>query len=120
MTWNSPLSGLTPHAPISSPAPDEVGRIKSAVARMYGIERRWMQHQSNRKGHLLPRQVAMYLCCELTDVTLVVLAREFGIGHHTTVIHAERKVARMLAEDPQFQARVAALRAELERLGVNG
>lgn len=47
MTWNSPLSGLTPHAPISSPVPGEVGRIKSAVARMYGIERRWMQHQSN-------------------------------------------------------------------------
>ena len=45
------------------------------------------------------RQVAMYLCRELTDHSLPAIARRFGGRDHTTVLHAHRKVQRQLLVD---------------------
>jgi chromosomal replication initiator protein len=44
------------------------------------------------------RQIAMYLCRELTDLSLPKIGAEFGKRDHTTVIHACRKVRTLMAE----------------------
>ena len=44
------------------------------------------------------RQIAMYLCRELTDLSLPKIGQQFGGRDHTTVIHADRKIRTLMAE----------------------
>ena len=44
------------------------------------------------------RQIAMYLCRELTDLSLPKIGQSFGGRDHTTVMHAERKIRQLMAE----------------------
>ncbi|GAA1149276.1 chromosomal replication initiator protein DnaA [Ornithinicoccus hortensis] len=44
------------------------------------------------------RQIAMYLCRELTDLSLPKIGQEFGGRDHTTVMHAERKIRQLMGE----------------------
>lgn len=44
------------------------------------------------------RQIAMYLCRELTDLSLPKIGQQFGGRDHTTVIHADRKIRHLMAE----------------------
>ena len=44
------------------------------------------------------RQIAMYLCRELTDLSLPKIGQEFGGRDHTTVMHADRKIRTLMAE----------------------
>ena len=54
---------------------------------------------SNRSRNLvLARQIAMYLCRELTDMSLPKIGQEFGNRDHTTVMHADRKIRKLMAE----------------------
>ena len=48
-----------------------------------------------------PRQVAMYLARELTDQTLPQIGRAFGGRNHTTVLHACKRTAERIADDPE-------------------
>jgi len=43
------------------------------------------------------RQIAMYLCRELTDLSLPKIGQQFG-RDHTTVMHADRKIRSLMAE----------------------
>ena len=44
------------------------------------------------------RQIAMYLCRELTDLSLPKIGQQFGGRDHTTVMHAERKIKNLMSE----------------------
>jgi chromosomal replication initiator protein len=44
------------------------------------------------------RQMAMYLCRELTDLSLPRIGEKFGNRDHTTVLHAEKKIRAQMAE----------------------
>ena len=44
------------------------------------------------------RQIAMYLCRELTDLSLPKIGQLFGGRDHTTVMHADRKIRQLLGE----------------------
>jgi len=54
---------------------------------------------ANRSRSLVQaRQIAMYLCRELTDLSLPKIGQQFGGRDHTTVMHAERKIRTLMAE----------------------
>jgi chromosomal replication initiator protein len=44
------------------------------------------------------RQIAMYLCRELTELSLPKIGQTFGGRDHTTVMHADRKIRQLMAE----------------------
>jgi chromosomal replication initiator protein len=44
------------------------------------------------------RQIAMYLCRELTDLSLPKIGQHFGGRDHTTVMHADKKIRQLMAE----------------------
>ena len=54
---------------------------------------------SNRsRGLVQARQIAMYLCRELTELSLPKIGQSFGGRDHTTVMHADRKIRQLMAE----------------------
>ncbi|CAN5663552.1 hypothetical protein BH24ACT11_BH24ACT11_00630 [soil metagenome] len=55
------------------------------------------------------RQIAMYLCRELTDLSLPKIGQQFGGRDHTTVMHADRKVRKLLGERRSIYNQVAEL-----------
>ena len=54
--------------------------------------------KSRTRTLVTARQIAMYLCRELTDMSLPKIGQELGGRDHTTVIHADRKIRELLAE----------------------
>ena len=46
----------------------------------------------------MARQIAMYLCRELTELSLPKIGAQFGNRDHTTVMYADRKINQLLAE----------------------
>jgi chromosomal replication initiator protein len=60
-----------------------------------------------------PRQVAMYLARELTDQTLPAIGRAFGNRDHTTVMHACKRTAERMAQDPDANQMVRDLTERL-------
>ena len=100
------LKELLPQArvrPVTIPA------IQRAVAEFFGIRIEEMKAKRRTKGVAFPRQVAMYLCRELTDASLPRIGEEFGGRDHTTVMHACDRVKRALADDPHLNAGVESL-----------
>ncbi|WP_307837240.1 chromosomal replication initiator protein DnaA [Aeromicrobium sp. YIM 150415] len=71
---------------------------------------------TNRSRSLvLARQIAMYLCRELTDMSLPKIGQEFGGRDHTTVMHAERKIRKLMAEKHAVYNQVTELTARIKQ-----
>ena len=66
------------------------------------------------------RQIAMYLCRELTDLSLPKIGKEFGGRDHTTVMHAERKIKGLLSEDRRVYDEVSELTTIIRRKATRG
>ena len=64
---------------------------------------------SRRRPLVAARQTAMYLFRELTDYSFPAIAREFGDRDHTTVMHAQKKIARLMGERRQVYDQVTDL-----------
>ncbi len=76
--------------------------IQGQVADFYGIRTSDLKGKSRRKNIVMPRQIAMYICKEMTTMSLPEIAEQFGGRDHTTVLYAVRKVAAMRREDHDF------------------
>jgi chromosomal replication initiator protein len=57
-----------------------------------------LKSKSRTRTLVTARQIAMYLCRELTDMSLPKIGQELGGRDHTTVIHADRKIRELMAE----------------------
>jgi len=62
---------------------------------------------------LLPRQIAMFIAREMTDSSLTSIAEAFGGKDHTTVLHAYRKVHRLIQQDDYIRDVVKRISGEL-------
>jgi chromosomal replication initiator protein len=60
------------------------------------------------------RQMAMYLCRELTDLSLPKIGEKFGNRDHTTVMHAERKIRAQMAEKMTIYSQIAELTSRIK------
>jgi chromosomal replication initiator protein len=83
--------------------------IQKHVAVHFKIKPKELISKTNQRRIVLPRQVAMYLCKELTKCSLPEIGEKFGGKHHSTVLHSIRKVDREMKEDPAFQQAVLSL-----------
>ncbi len=72
--------------------------IMSETASYFGITMEELTGQSRTHALVTARQIAMYLCRELTDMSLPKIGQEFGGKDHTTVMHAHRKIRQLLRE----------------------
>ena len=83
-----------------------ISLIKEKVARFHGITLKELEGQRRDQRLTVPRQIAMYLACDLTPASLPQIAREFGKKDHTTVMYARDKVKEQMERDPEFRSKV--------------
>ncbi|MCL1918482.1 MAG: chromosomal replication initiator protein DnaA [Peptococcaceae bacterium] len=73
--------------------------IQKAVAEHYGLTVQDLKQKTRTRTISFPRQIAMYLCCKYTGLSLPDIGGKFGGRDHTTVLHARDKI-KQLCEDP--------------------
>jgi chromosomal replication initiator protein len=86
--------------------PTEILRV---VAAHYGLKVTDIKQKSNAKTIAFPRQVAMYLCKELTDLSYPEIGKLFADKHHSTVMYSVQQIKKQLDADAQFARTVEAL-----------
>ena len=70
----------------------------SETAQYYGFSLDDLCGPSRSRNLVSARQVAMYLCRELTDLSFPKVGQAFGGRDHTTVMHAERKIRKEISQ----------------------
>src|SRR5215212_6100468 len=78
-------------------APD----ILKVVAAHYGIKVSDLKSKSNARPIAYPRQVAMYICKELTDLSYPEIGKIFNNKHHSTVMYSVEKIDQLIQDDQQ-------------------
>ena len=79
--------------------PPEIVRV---VAAHYGTTVTNLKSKSNAQTIAFPRQVAMYMCKHLTDLSYPEIGRVFNNKHHSTVMYSVEKIDEKMQNDPQF------------------
>ncbi|MFZ0322731.1 MAG: chromosomal replication initiator protein DnaA [Actinomycetes bacterium] len=72
--------------------------IMAQTAAYFGLTMDDLCGSSRSRVLVNARQIAMYLCRELTDLSLPKIGQQFGGRDHTTVMHADRKIRQLMAE----------------------
>jgi chromosomal replication initiator protein len=85
-------------------------RIAKAVSDYYGVQMEQLKGQKRDKAIVTPRQVAMFLMREETDVSLLRIGAELGGRDHSTVLHACDKITRESAVNDELRREIAAVR----------
>lgn len=92
--------------------PGVINEIQQFISTEYKVSRRDLLSVRRARAISHPRQIGMYLAKELTDKSLPDIGRRFGGRDHSTVIHAHRKISRMVLKDADFAREIAMLIAK--------
>jgi chromosomal replication initiator protein len=76
--------------------------IQKFVSEYYQLKHGELKSRNNSKSVAMPRQVAMYLCKNLTSASLPEIGKSFGGKHHATVIYSIRKIEVLRKTDGNF------------------
>ena len=85
-------------------------RIAKVVSEYYSVPMDVLQGQKRDKAIVVPRQIAMFLMREETDVSLLRIGAELGGRDHSTVLHACDKITREVAANDDLRREIAAVR----------
>ncbi|MHB1394608.1 MAG: chromosomal replication initiator protein DnaA [Clostridia bacterium] len=87
--------------------------IKDIVGQYYSLKIEDFNAKKRNKSIVLPRQIAMFLCRELTDLSLPRIGEEFG-RDHTTIMHAYEKISTDMKIDSQLKSVLEELKSKIE------
>jgi chromosomal replication initiator protein len=96
--------------PSAEDEPVNVEKIQKIVAEYFNLRIEDMKTKKRTNAVAHPRQIAMYLCRELTDLSLPKIGEEFGGRDHTTVMHAQDKVRSSIETNPNIAHQVEAIK----------
>jgi chromosomal replication initiator protein len=85
-------------------------RITRAVSDYYGVQIDALKGQKRDRAIVVPRQIAMFLMREETDVSLLRIGAELGGRDHSTVLHACDKINREMSINDELRRELAAVR----------
>jgi chromosomal replication initiator protein len=86
-----------------------IATIMGQTASYYGLSIEDLRGTARSRVLVTARQIAMYLCRELTDLSLPQIGQQFGGRDHTTVINADRKIRSLMAERRTIYTQVTEL-----------
>jgi chromosomal replication initiator protein len=89
--------------------------IMAVTADFFGITIEDMCGPAKTKSLAQARQIAMYLCRELTDLSLPRIGQTFGNRDHTTVMHADKKIRNEIAQRRKTFEQVQELTARIKQ-----
>ena len=89
--------------------------IQEAVAGRFHIKVSDLKSKRRTKTLVQPRQVAMYLCRELTDASFPEIGRDFGGKDHTTIIHACKQVQKSQETNSSVRATIESIKEEIAK-----
>jgi chromosomal replication initiator protein len=95
--------------PERSLRPISISSIQQEVCKFYGIGMVDLTGNKRSQNIVYPRQIAMYLARELTDLSLPRIGVEFGGRDHTTVIHANAKIQKLLSQQRDVYNQIQSL-----------
>ena len=87
--------------------------IKKLVCKKYNIKITDMESSKRKREFTYPRQIAMYLCREMTDLSLPKIGQSFGGRDHTTVLHACDKITSELKLNEALADEIRSMKEEL-------
>jgi chromosomal replication initiator protein len=93
--------------------PITVNDILKVVATHYGIKVSELKQKSNARIIAYPRQVAMYLCKELTDMSYPEIGKAFNNKHHSTVMYSVERVSEMMEDDQDLTRTISLLTSQI-------
>lgn len=88
----------------------EISTIQREVERRYGISHDDMVGSKRTKNINFPRQIAMYLCRELTDEVFASIGKKFGGRDHTTIMNGVGNIEKKMKEDRTFYDDIESLK----------
>ncbi|HZJ46140.1 MAG TPA: chromosomal replication initiator protein DnaA [Pyrinomonadaceae bacterium] len=115
-----PISKLLAQDAIRNIAKEEdpgvitIQQIQKLVASTYKLSVDELLSKNNARHISHPRQIAMYLCKNLTKHSYPEIGRAFGGKHHTTVMHSVEKVETLVRTDETLQRLISELTESLE------
>lgn len=86
--------------PAKKPVQITIPRIQQKVAEYFNIKLEDLKSKKRTRNVAFPRQIAMYICREITDNSLPKIGDQFGGRDHTTVLHAQDKITHEIKNDP--------------------
>ena len=90
--------------------------VQEVVANRFNVKISELKSKRRTKTLVNPRQIAMFLCRELTDYSYPEIGREFGGKDHTTIIHACRQIEKALDKDATLRTTIESLRDEISKV----
>ncbi|MCV6595572.1 MAG: chromosomal replication initiator protein DnaA [Mangrovicoccus sp.] len=118
------LVGREIDMPMTQDCLSDVLRASERKITIEEIQRKVSEHYNIRLSELIgptrvrtiarPRQVAMYLCKQLTTRSLPEIGRRFGGRDHTTILHGVKKIESLMQSDHQISEDIELLRRALE------
>jgi len=91
-----------------------IEEIQRIVCEHFGIPPDMLKAKTRKQEVVIARQIAMYLCKELTDSSLKTIGLHFGGRDHSTVIHACQSVEEDMRKSEKFRNLVESLRRKIE------
>lgn len=89
--------------------------IQEGVAARFHVKISDLRSRRRSKTLVHPRQIAMFLCREMTDASFPEIGRQFGGKDHTTIIHACKQIAKLKEADHSLQATLDSLREQIAK-----
>ncbi|UTC62343.1 chromosomal replication initiator protein DnaA [Treponema sp. OMZ 787] len=88
--------------------------IQKTVADYFSISISDIKSKKRTKSFSFPRQIAMFLCREMTECSTTELGNEFGGRDHTTILHGCNKIEDQIAADPSLEKTIHELRNNIK------
>jgi chromosomal replication initiator protein len=97
-----------------------IATIMGQTASYFGLSMEDLSGTSRSRVLVTARHIAMYLCRELTDLSLPKIGQQFGGRDHTTVMNADRKIRSLMAERRSIYNQVTELTNRIKQQARTG
>ena len=120
---NEPINVEMAEIALRDLAPDSADRqitaasIMEVTAEYFDIDVETLRGAGKKRAVAHARQLAMYLCRELTELSLPKIGEQFGGKDHTTVIYADRKIRKEMAEKRNTYDEIQSLTQRIKNRG---
>lgn len=89
--------------------------VQKVVARHYNMTVQQLLERTRRHSIARPRQVAMFLACQMTHASLPDIGQRFGGFDHTTIMYARDRIAALVEQDPAVKAEIEGIARAVRR-----